>query len=120
VTEVLPCPKGWRWFWKDVAFDTYKRRSGRVGQMCCWKLRKGEVHVKEQTTLADLNYSAEKQDWSQTVKSHESEAVGVQRGIQNSEGHKESSVPDGSSGSILGTDEKGGAEAGRARRKLLC
>ena len=62
--------------------------------MGCWKLRKGEVHVKEQTTLADLNYSAEKQDWSQTVKRHESEAVGVQRGIQNSEGHKESNVPE--------------------------
>lgn len=62
--------------------------------MGCWKLRKGKVHVKEQTTPADLNYSAEKQGWSQTVKCQESEAVGVQRGIQNSEGHKESNVPE--------------------------
>lgn len=46
--------------------------------MGCWKLGKGKVYLKEQTTLADLNYSAEKQDWSQTMKSHEIEAVGVQ------------------------------------------
>lgn len=78
VTEVLPWPKGQRWFQKDVTFDTWNRRSGRVGQMGCWKLGKGKVYLKEQTTLADLNYSAEKQDWSQTMKSHESEAVGVQ------------------------------------------
>ena len=62
--------------------------------MGSWKLRKGKVYLKQQTTLADLNYSVEKQGLSQIMNSHESEEMGSLRGSQNSEGHKESNVPE--------------------------
>lgn len=88
--------------------------------MGSWKLKKRKVYLKQQTALADRNYSVEKQVWSQIMKSHESEAMRSLQGSQRARGIRKAMYWNRSSENVLGMDEKGGAEAGRAGRQLLC
>lgn len=54
------------------------------------------------------------------MKSHESEAMRSLQGSQRARGIRKAMYWNRSSENVLGMDEKGGAEAGRAGRQLLC